>query len=559
MLESLHELTTPVMLAMGLVLFLFGMSQLESGVRAFGYNTFKRWLSSTTAHPAGSALIGVGVTALLQSSSMVSLLVLAFASANALPLYNAVGVLLGANLGTTVTGWMAATIGFKLSLQLFALPLMAAGALMQLLSARLKGLLGLGTVLFGLGLIIFGLDIMKDAVAGLPQQWNLEALEGHGLGVYFLAGAVMAALIQSSSATMMIALAALHAGMLDLSAAAALVIGADLGTTSTTVLGSIGGHYIKRQLALAHFLFNVVVDLAAFFILLPLLPQLMNILSLRDPLYSLVAFHSLFNLIGLLVFMPFLKPFSSWIGQRFLSNADIERPLVGQPTTVPDAALVAIDRVLSDMRLNAVVLSMHGFRLLPEQLELTGPLRDKLTDCFERRISPERRYMQIKQQESDLLAFSFDLQEQALGREQVALLERQARESRALVYSSKTLKDIRENIVSMRHSDQPAVIALYRQHRNFIKTIYRHYLLLSSASTLAAADRENLTQLLSDIDSHYEHANNAVHAMASNDLVSGVELSTMLNVNREIHHGLKNLQLSLNKTITRQPSAASFA
>ncbi|MEE4143353.1 MAG: Na/Pi symporter [Halieaceae bacterium] len=539
----LHSLTTPAMVAIGLVLFLFGMRQLESGVRSFGYNTFKRWLTSSTASPAGSAFMGVTVTAILQSSSMVSLLVLAFASAGALPLYNAIGVLFGANLGTTVTGWMVATIGFKLSLNFFALPMMATGALMQLLSSRLKGLLGLGMLLFGLGLIIFGLNIMKEAVADLPGLVNLEALQGYGPGLYFLVGAGLAALIQSSSATMMITLAALHAGVLDLSAAAALVIGADLGTTSTTVLGSIGGHCVKRQLALAHFLFNALVDLAAFFLLLPLLPQVMNFFALQDPLYSLVAFHSLFNLLGLLLFLPFLKPFSRWIGRRFLSGADLERPLVGQPITVPDAALVAIDRVLVEMRLSAVVLGMHGFHLQPEQLQLSGALQSELDESFERRINAEQRYLRIKQQESDLLAFSFDLQAQALTTEQVTRLERQTRESRALVYSSKTLKDIREDLVYMRHSPQPEVLALYKEHRNFIKTFYRHYLQLSGAAAASAAKRDANEQLLRDIENHYTNANRAVHAMASGDVVGGAELSTMLNVNREIHHSCKSLLL----------------
>lgn len=533
------------MMVMGLILFLFGMRQLESGIRSLGYDTFKRWLSHSTASAAGSAAIGVTITAILQSSSMVGLLVLAFASASVLPLYNAIGMLLGANLGTTVTGWMVATIGFKLSLQIVALPLMACGAFMQLLSGRIGGIQGLGTTLFGLGLIIFGLDIMKDTVADLPQHWNLGVLKGRGLWLYFLIGTAIAALIQSSSATMMITLSALHAELLGLDAAAAMVIGADLGTTSTTVLGSIGGHYIKRQLALAHFLFNLAVDMAAFLILLPLLPSILGIISLQDPLYGLVAFHSLFNLLGLLIFLPLLKPFSNWISQRFLSAAEVDHPLAGQLAAVPDAALVAVGRVLCDMRLNSVVLGLHGFRLRPEPLQLTNPLQDELTDCFQHRINPEQRYKQIKQQESDLLAFSFDLQEQSLNSDQVIQLECYIREARALVYSSKTLKDIREDLVSLRHSSQPEVLALYKQHRNFMKLTYRRYLPFAAATLPGALDRETLKQLLNDNENHYKDANDNVHNMASNDVVSGAALSTMLNVNREIHHAIKNTLLAL--------------
>ncbi len=544
--DTAPDFAIPALVAIGLLLFLYGMSQLENGIRTLGYDTFKRWLSTSTASPAGSAATGVITTAILQSSSLVSLLVLAFASAGTLPLYNAIGIILGANLGTTVTGWVVATIGFKLSLQVFALPLMATGGLLQLTSGRFPRLQGPGIALFGLGLIIFGLDIMKGAVADLPQQWELEVLKGYGLWLYFLAGVGIAALIQSSSATMMLTLTALHAGLLDLGAAAALVIGADLGTTSTTALGSIGGHFIKRQLALAHVLFNIIVDLAAFFLLLPLLPAMIAWLSLEDPLYSLVAFHSLFNLIGLLVFLPLLKPFSQWLEKRFRKEEPPGLSLAGLPVAVPDAALLATGRVLSEMRFHAVVLSLHAFHMRPEQLQLPGELQQGLEACFEQHEGMDKRYNRIKRAESELLAFSFDLQEQPLNSEQVALLGRQTREARALVYSSKTIKDIRENLVSLRHHTHADILDWYKRHRGFVKTMYRRYLGLVSEEAPAASVRESVSGLLGDNESHYTESNHDVDNMASSDSVTGIELSTMLNVNREIHHSLKNLLLSLD-------------
>ncbi len=540
------DLAIPAAIIIGLALFLFGMSQLESGIRSLGYDTFKRWFSRSTSSPVSSAATGVLATAILQSSSLVSLLVLAFASAGTLPLYNAIGVILGSNLGTTVTGWMVATIGFKLSLQMLALPLMAAGGLMQLTSTRFSGLRGPGIALFGLGLIVFGLDIMKEAVAGLPQHWDLAVFRGQGLWLYFLVGMGIAALIQSSSATMMITLTALHTGLFDLSAAAALVIGADLGTTSTTALGSIGGHYIKRQLALAQFLFNAVVDLAAFFFLLPLLPVLMTALALSDPLYSLVAFHSLFNLLGLLVFLPLLKPFSHWIGGMFVKPDHADPSLTDQPVAVPDAALLATKRVLSNMRLNAVVLSLHAFQLRPEQLQLGGDLQHDLASCASEHEGMDQRYRGIKQQESELLSFSFDLQKQPLNSAQASLLERQTREARALVYSSKTLNDIRENLASLRHSKQPEIIAWYKRHLSFMKRVYSHYLTLAHEEVDSPATRERLTTQLNDNENHYRESNGTVSSMASSDKVAGIELSTMLNVNGEVHHSLKHLLQSLN-------------
>ena len=117
-------------------------------------------------------------------------------------------------------------------------------------------------------------------------------------------------------------------------------------------------------------------DLGAFFLLLPLLPTLLAILSLEDPLYSLVAFHSLFNLIGLLAFLPVLKPFSRWIGTCFVSPEAAERPLVGQPIDVPDAALVVTGQVLANIRLQAAVLNLHAFHIGAEQLQLPTETTD---------------------------------------------------------------------------------------------------------------------------------------------------------------------------------------
>ena len=270
-------------LLIGLGIFLFGMNQLERGIESLSSAWIKQWLARTTRNPLGSVLSGTAITALLQSSSMVGLIILAFASAGIIPLYNAIGVLLGANLGTTFTGWIVATLGFKLSLSAAALPAVGLGCLIQVFADAWPKIRAAGALLFGLGLLLFGLALMKDAVAGLPEQLDLEQLREFGPLQFLLVGAVLTAVIQSSSATMMIALTALHTGIIDLPGAAALIIGADLGTTSTTALGSIKGSPIKRQLALAHFLFNLIVDLLAFLVLLPALPKLLQWTGLQDP------------------------------------------------------------------------------------------------------------------------------------------------------------------------------------------------------------------------------------------------------------------------------------
>ena len=536
----MSSLATPFMVMVGLMLFLYGMDRLEAGIRTAGYETFKNWISRSTASPVSSAGVGIATTAVLQSSSLVSLLVLAFASAGVLPLYNAIGIILGANLGTTMTGWIVTSIGFKLSLSQLALPAMAAGALLQLLPMRAEKLRSLGLAVFGLGLILLGLDIMKDAVATLPEKFDADVLQGHGTLVYFAAGTLIAAVLQSSSATMMLTLAALNGGLIGLSAAAALVIGADLGTTSTTALGSLTGHPIKRQLALGHVLFNIAVDLAALFILLPALPTLLALTGLSDPLYSLVAFHSLFNLLGLAVFLPVLKPYTRWLGQRFSPPGE-ETRLNAQSLEVPDAALAASARQLDAMRIEAGVLTLHLFHLRPEQLGLTGAIAQALDEHYNQRISVPDRYSMLKSAESQLLAFAMALQKGALNREQAQTLHQQIREARALVYSSKTQMDIRENIASLRHAQSDPLSRTYQTHRKFTSKVYRHYLELACSGRDDAITREEINKLLAENDRLYEQHNERIHAMTAAPVSSDPSLPSVLNVNRDMHHSIKDL------------------
>ena len=532
-------LSTLLMVTIGLLLFLYGMKQLENGIRELGYSSFKRWISSSTSSSVRSAALGAAITAALQSSSLVGLLVLAFAGAGVLPLYNALGIMIGANLGTTVTGWMVAAIGFKLSLQMVALPAMAAGAALQMATPRWPRLLGIGAALFGIGLIIFGLDIMNDAVGQVQRHWDISRLGDHGPWLYFLAGAVIAALIQSSSATMMMTLAALNGGLIDLPVAAAIVVGADLGTTSTTGLGSIGGHPIKRQLALGHFLFNLIVDVGAFVLLLPLLPAMLKLLHLEDPLFSLVAFHSLFNLIGVIVFLPLLKPASAWLGHRFLPTSTSPDMLAGLPTGVPDAALLASAKVLAQMRINATALILHEFHLAPDQLHLPAGELQALRVNYEQRQSLTERYFQIKHSETELLAFAYDVQGQPLSPAQAEKLDRQTREARALVYSCKNMMDIREDIAMMRHHVQPPIMALYKAHRGFLKLVYQRY--LQFATELPGLDTETWNELSRQNDEHYQRSNTAASVIASTAESPDPDLSTALNVNHEIHHAIKDL------------------
>ncbi|MEZ0151176.1 MAG: Na/Pi symporter [Candidatus Reddybacter sp.] len=223
----------------GLGVFIFAMKILEQGLRGLSTRRLRNLLRNHTHSPLQGVLVGTVSTAFLQSSSLVSLFVLAFVGSGILPLHNALGIIFGANLGTTLTGWLVTAIGFKLNISDYALVLIALGSLaygtFKIESSRYHQ----ASLIFGLGLLLLGLTWMKDSMSLLGAQVDEAWFRDYPLIIYFIGGIVFTALVQSSSATMVIILSAVHAGIIPLSSAAAIAIGSDLGTTSTVLLGSL--------------------------------------------------------------------------------------------------------------------------------------------------------------------------------------------------------------------------------------------------------------------------------------------------------------------------------
>jgi len=223
----------------GVALFLFAMTQMEAGLKALGGRSLALYLKRRSGRPLAAVAGGIISTALLQSSSVVALMAQAFTGAGLLSLTAALGIVFGSNLGTTLTGWIVATLGFKFEIFELSLPLIGIGGLMLVFAQRRWA--EYGRALLGLGLLLMGLQLMKSSVASIEQYIDIDDLAGLAAWQYLLFGTVVAAVIQSSSATMMITLAALNAGIVDLPSAAAVAIGADLGTTTTVVIGAVKG------------------------------------------------------------------------------------------------------------------------------------------------------------------------------------------------------------------------------------------------------------------------------------------------------------------------------
>lgn len=537
---------------LGLAIFLYGMHELERGIRKLSDARLRYWLRNSTGTSIGSVLTGVFTTAILQSSSMVSLMVLAFAAAGLLPLVNSVGIILGANLGTTITGWIVATLGFKLNLEAISLEVFALGAAVIVLLGRYRQLRYIAIATVGLGLLLFGLGQMKTSMETLPEVWNVSQIQGQPAIVYLLLGLVLAALIQSSSAVMMMALAALNASILSLPEAVALIIGADLGTTSTTLLGSIVGGAIKKQLAMAHVLFNLIVDSVAFLVMLPLLPVIVAALGIEEPLYSLVAFHTLMNLLGLLAFIPFINRFTAFL-TRHIGKRDIEANILQKvPAEVSDAAIAALDQAVRELVSDATFVSSQVMHLHLQSTTDSAPSWSALKDK-----GFKENYENLKLEEGEILKFALKAQAQPLSADQTLAIDLLLRTTRSAVYAVKTLKDIEHDLEDLRYGDHKAMKDLYASQRNYIETVATELMQLLADNHPALYLQEKLDELKASNDKHQTEMNQFVHSNAQSLFADKQTLSTELNVNREIHHSCKALIGAVLDLLTRKQTTAS--
>lgn len=539
---------------LGLAIFLYGMHELERGIRKLSDARLRYWLRNSTGTSIGSVLTGVFTTAILQSSSMVSLMVLAFAAAGLLPLVNSVGIILGANLGTTITGWIVATLGFKLNLEAISLEVFALGAAVIVLLGRYRQLRYIAIATVGLGLLLFGLGQMKTSMETLPEVWNVSQIQGQPAIVYLLLGLILAALIQSSSAVMMMALAALNSSILSLPEAVALIIGADLGTTSTTLLGSVVGGAIKKQLAMAHVLFNLIVDSVAFLVMLPLLPVIVAALGIEEPLYSLVAFHTLMNLLGLLAFIPFINRFTAFL-TRHIGKRDIETNILQKvPAEVSDAAIAALDQAVRELVSDATFVSSQVMHLHLQSTTDSAPSWSALKDK-----GFKENYENLKLEEGEILKFALKAQAQPLSADQTLAIDLLLRTTRSAVYAVKTLKDIEHDLEDLRYGDHKAMKDLYASQRNYIETVATELMQLLADNHPALYLQEKLDELKASNDKHQTEMNQFVHSNAQSLFADKQTLSMELNVNREIHHSCKALIGAVLDLLTRKQTTASSA
>jgi len=298
----------------GIGLFLLGMKIMTEALREAAGADLRRLLARFTTTPLRGVASGAATTAVIQSSSATTVMTVGFVGAGLLTFPHALGVIYGANIGTTVTGWIVSLVGFKLKLGAVAMVLLFAASLSLLVSQARAA--RIGRIVAGFSLLFIGLDMMQEGLAGAADWLTPERLPGSGLGgmlAMAALGLVLTVVMQSSSAAVAVVLVLLTTGALPLVQAAAAVIGMNLGTTFTALLAALGGSRAMQQTSLANLLFNVGTMLIAFPALWVIAAPLEVLAARTGPDTALVLFHTGFNLLGTAVFLPMTGQFAALV------------------------------------------------------------------------------------------------------------------------------------------------------------------------------------------------------------------------------------------------------
>ncbi len=306
-----------VVLLGGLGLFLFGLKTMSVGLQQAAGDRLRAMLSTATRNRATGVLTGVGITSIVQSSSATTVLIVAFANAGLLTLLQAIGPVMGANIGTTITAWLVALLGFEVKITAFAMPVIAVGAAVSLV--RDETARRWGRVLVGFGLLFLGLDLMKSSVPNLssdPESFIfLKGWAAHGylsILLFVVVGATLTVVLQSSSATMAITMVMAHQGWIGFEVACAMVLGENIGTTVTANIAALGANRNAKRVARVHLVFNLVGVLWMLPVILLVLRVIDGVVP-GDPYANaavikdhLAAFHTAFNITNTLLLVGFV-------------------------------------------------------------------------------------------------------------------------------------------------------------------------------------------------------------------------------------------------------------
>jgi phosphate:Na+ symporter len=517
----------------GIALFVFAMTQLEEALKHLAGRSFKVYLQKRTNHPLRAILSGTLVTAILQSSSVVLLMTLSFVGAGVMNMRNALAVTYGANLGTTASSWIVATLGFRLELEAISYPLLALALLVRTLFSSNNQMRHLAGFLTGFALLFLGLEWMKDSVQGLLEHVDLSHYAHFSPYWYVPLGLVITAVVQSSSATMAMALAALHGGMLPYESAVGVVIGSEIGTSLKILLGAWGGTADKKRVAFGNLLFNVAATGLAMLLLYPLIDFLREGLQIRDPLIALVAFQSATNFIAIVAVYPWIGAFARFLQRRFVADEgnQLAKFLHRIPKTSPGVSLQNARQETYRLLRKAVQYTERVFGIESREKRSRWEAIKEFAFVDE---STADRYSRLKRLHGEILEYIVEIQKEELSPQEIDQTGKLITISRYSIHAAKNAKDIQHNLGELSSSANDVLDIIYRSIVEGQRNFTEKFVTLLDRSGHGEAEQE-LSMLMDQCNERHTKDVHLVLEQLQENSIDELGASTLLNVFREIH------------------------
>ncbi len=531
----------------GLGIFLFGIFMMEESIKLLSGRSFKILIRRYTGTRLKGLITGIVSTSILQSSSAVSLMVLAFVGAGLMTLVNAIAVIMGAKVGTTITAWIVAIFGFKFKIEAFALPMIGLGGLGLIFLSKSARYVNISKLIAAFGFLFHGLDFMKTSVEKLASAIDLSALPDLGLWVYVVAGILLTAIMQSSSATIAVILTTLFTGIIDFRAGAAMVIGANVGTTVTILLGSIGGIPAKKQAAISSLVFNLGTAGVVLLMLPVMFWLILDIFDFSDNVVLGVAlFHTLFNVTGVLIFFPLIPVLGHYLERIFPEKkAVLAKHIANTTHEVPEAAIAALrNEVLNQLYLSVdYIASRYQIGRKKEYLQAENESHH---------LKPDKvvTYEDLGRLHAEIFAFYAQVQAHELDKHETMLVEPVMRSSRSIMNATKNLYEILNEIEDIGNEEKPFMTEAHQRFKDRLQELREVV-----EKVTAAPDDDVLTDFLKEFFHVVEEADKNFIRSCSKAVTQGIikekEVTRLLMANRLFTQSSRMLVLSMQGLIQK--------
>jgi phosphate:Na+ symporter len=514
----------------GLGIFLFGMSMLEHALKILSGKAFRRMIRLYTNGRFRSIGSGTLITAILQSSSAVSLMVLAFVGAGVMSMQNAIGVIMGSNIGTTLTVWIVAIVGFKMKIETFALPFIGLGGIGIIFCDSSDKPYQACRFFLGFGFLFLGLDYMKDSVEGIGQNFDLSMVPAYGLWFYLLIGTLLTAVMQASAVSIAVVLTALHSGLITFDIGVAMVIGANVGTTITVILGAFGGIPAKKRVAFSHLLFNIITGFVAFVSIKGLVWIIVQFVDIQtNDVMGLALFHTIFNTIGVIIFFPFVEILTKLLFRIFPDRKVVLTVYINNtPTEVIEAAVSALRKEILHLLHES---QLYGLRMLKVDRSLVFEEELPLEKSAKKRLSFDSLYEKIKLLHAEIFAYYSRLQNKKLEDAEAKELARMIFSSRNIMNSLKNFKGVRNDLDEFEASDNSD---LNNQYVAFRKRLLKLYHEMKGIQKMENREEQysNLLKTFVKIEEADKRCITETISGVAEGRIQEMEISSLLLVNR---------------------------